>query len=69
VKWVKLQATKDRYTQILIDEMCLYADTDCEEHEDVDGSQKDNSKKDFYEFDSDEESTGCDSMELELLGT
>jgi len=31
----------------------------------IDGSQKDNTKKDFYEFDSDEESTGCDSMELE----
>jgi len=50
---------------MLIDEMRLYADTDCEEREDVDGSQKDNTKKDFYEFDSDEESTGWDSMELE----
>jgi len=47
---------------MLIDEMRLYIDTDCE---DVDGNQKDNTKKDFYEFDSDEESTGCDSMELE----
>jgi len=64
LKWVELQAAKDRYTQFLIDEMRLYADTDCEECEDVDGSQKDNTKKDFYEFDSDEESTGCDSMEL-----
>jgi len=62
LKWVELQATKGRYTQMLIDEMCLYADTDCEEREDVDGSQKDNTKKDFY---LDEESTWCDSMELE----
>jgi len=42
LKWVKLQATKDRYTKMLIDEMRLYADTDFEECEDVDGSQKDN---------------------------
>ena len=65
LKWVELQATKDHYTQMLIDEMCLYADTDCEEREDVDDSQKDNTKRDFYEFDSDEESTACDSVELE----
>jgi len=50
---------------MLIDEMRFYADTDCEERENVDGCHKDNTKKDFYEFDSDEESTGCDSMELE----
>ena len=37
---------------MLIDEKRHYADYDCEECEDVDGSQKDNTKKDFYEFDS-----------------
>jgi len=47
LKWVELQVTKDRYTQMLIDEIRLYADNDCQEREDIDGSEKDNTKKDF----------------------
>ena len=34
--------------------------------EDVNSAQKEKaSKKDFYEFDSDEESTSCDTVEME----
>ena len=33
--------------------------------EDVNSSQKEKASKDFYEFDSDEESTTCDTVEME----
>lgn len=68
LKWVELQTKKDRYTQMLIDEMRLYAEAnDSNEAEDVNGGQKEKAskKKDFYEFDSDEESTSCDTVEME----
>ena len=59
LKWVELQNTKDRYTQMLIDEMRLHAETNhSTEAEDVNCDQKGKAnKKDFFEFGSDEEST------------
>ena len=67
LKWVESQTNKDHYTQMLIDEMQLYADTnDSNEAEDGNSTQKEKaSKKDFYEFDSDEEPTSCDTVEME----
>ena len=67
LKWVESQTNKDHYTQMLIDEMRLYADTkDSNEAEDGNSTQKEKaSKKDFYEFDSDEEPTLCDTVEME----
>ena len=52
---------------MLIDEMQLYAEAnDSNEAEDVNSAQKENtSKKDFYKFDLDEESTSCDTVEME----
>ena len=67
LKWVESQTNKDHYTQMLFDEMRLYTDTnDSNEAEDGNGTQKEKaSKKDFYEFDSDEEPTSCDTVEIE----
>ena len=55
---------------MLIDEMRLYAEAnDSNEAEDVNSAQKEKaSKKHFYEFDSDEESTSCDTVEWRLPG-
>ena len=64
----KLQTKKDRYIQMLIDKMWLYAEAnDSNEAENVNGGQKEKAskKKDFYEFDSDEKSTSCDTVKME----
>ena len=61
LKWVELQSKKDHYMQMLIDEMrlCIEADDSDEAVESVVDSaeQYRATKKDFYEFDSDEEHT------------
>ena len=70
LKWLESQAKKDCYTQMLIDEMRFYAEAnDSSEVEDINSTQKEKaSKKDFYEFDSDEESAGiCDTVEMEAV--
>ena len=56
LKWVELQNKKDRYTQMLIDEMRLYANpNDSTEEEDVNSDPKGKAdKKDFFEFGSDD---------------
>ena len=70
LKWVELQTKKDHYMQMLIDEMRLYAEAnDSNEAEGVNSAQKEKAskKKDFYEFESDEDSTSdsCDTVEME----
>jgi len=66
LKWAELQSKKDQYTQMLFDEMGLCAIDDVVV-EDDDSKVKDdtNEKHDFYEFDSDEEPTMRDTLELE----
>ena len=70
LKWVELQSKKDRYTQMLLDEMRLCMDVDDFSEdvvaEDNDGKAKDKTRKkiDFYEFDLDEKLTTLDTLEL-----
>ena len=66
LKWVESHAKKDHYTQMLIDEMRFHAEAnDSREAEDVNSKA---SKKDFYEFDYDEESAAtCDTVEMEAI--
>lgn len=70
LKWVEQQIKKDQYTQMLLDEMRLCVDVDdCSKdavtEDDSEAKDKTNKKKDFYEFDSDEEPTTRDTLELE----
>ena len=64
---LKLQNKKDRYTQMLIDEMRLYANSNnSTEEENVNSDPKGKAdKKDFFELGSDDESTSCDTVEVE----
>jgi len=50
---------------MLIDEMRLYAEADDSDRVEDVQKEKGSKKKDFYEFDSDEESTACDTVEME----
>ena len=67
LKWVEEQIKKDQYTQMLLDEMRLCDDCGDDVVAVDDSAVKDvaNKKKDFYEFDSDEELTTRDTLELE----
>ena len=70
LKWVEQQIKKDQYTQMLLEEMRLCVDVDdCSEdvvaEDDSEVKDKTKEKKDFYEFDSDEELTTRDTLELE----
>ena len=66
LRWVETQQKKDSLKQMLLDEMRLYDDDDVVEGEHCKESQvKANKKKDFYEFDSDEECISEDTIESE----
>jgi len=50
---------------MLIDEMRLYTEADDSDRAEDIQEEKGSKQKDFYEFDSDEESTTCDTVEME----
>jgi len=64
LKWVEFQAKKDHYTQMSIDVMQLYAEADDSDRAEDAQKGKGSKMKYFYEFDSDEESIACDTVEM-----
>ena len=64
LRWVETQHKKDTLKQMLLDEKRLCDDVVVEE-DCKDSQAKANKKKDFYEFDSDEECVSEDTIELE----
>ena len=66
LKWVESQETKDRYKQMLLDEMRLLENDVIIENTVVEA--KDNEKKkDFYEFESDDDDQSANSIESEAM--
>lgn len=54
LRWVEKQGKKDQYKQMLLDEMRLFDNNEVQVEE---FSSKSQEKKDFYEFDSDDETS------------
>ena len=65
LNWVESQETKDRYKQMLLDEMRLLEDDVIIENTVVEA--KDKEKKDFYEFESDDDDQSANSIESEAM--
>ena len=51
------QEKRDQYKQMLLDEMCLFDNDEVQVEEFSSESQEKEKKKDFYEFDSDDETS------------
>ena len=66
LKWVESQETKDRYKQMLLDEMRLLEDDVIIENTVVEAKDKEK-KKDFYEFESDDDDQSANSIEYEAM--
>ena len=66
LRWVESQQKKDSLKQMLLDEMRLYDDESVvQENNCKESLGKANKKKDFYEFNSDEECISKDTIESE----
>lgn len=65
LRWVETQHKKDTLKQMLLDEMRLCGDDDVVEEDCKEAQAKANKKKDFYEFESDEECVSEDTIESE----
>ena len=66
LKWVESQETKDRYKQMLLDEMRLLEDDVIIENTVVEAKDKEK-KKDFYEFESDDDDQSANSIESDAM--
>ena len=66
LKWVESQETKDRYKQMLLDEMRLLEDDVIIESTVVEAKDKEK-KRDFYEFESDDDDQSANSTESEVM--
>ncbi|XP_065908790.1 zinc finger BED domain-containing protein 4-like [Dysidea avara] len=66
LRWVEAQETRDQYKQMLLDEMRLLRNDEFQVEEVSSKSQEKEKKKDFYEFDTDDE-TSVDVEATEYL--
>ena len=57
LRWVEKQEKKGQYKQMLLDEMRLFDNDEVQVEEFSSESQEKEKKKDFYEFDSDDETS------------